>query len=619
MCRRLLQLWPLLLLPVTLSAWTAPMLDAPIIQDGGDSGVDAFDPVPFAAPAIPPPASRGFVGPSLPEELPWSTPPDAVRVAMTDAAAVVKLTPLDLLFTRWIWDQEGEAENIQAVSWVLNMTTQSPFIRQCPVAGGILVRVDLRWYFDEDIDAGLVLWEDFQFDPQFSRLVTKDTIDLFIRLGKQLPRHQVWQNKWRRDDERWRLKEHVLAVVDAKDVVVIRSNNAAVERAGLSKLQQATNSLAPIVSARHFVGRAFSAIKLRDKVKVDGKDVFRENLFSTVWGGRYYELTGTRVSQAKERTDLDQRLFDLGILERFLVLFERLKSDQRAALFRSKVTGKPRRIVWFPSLAPRLTEAMPVIMLTEDIRNRDVDHGKHAIKELSGEFKPAAFELLYNGANGTVRSAIFGDNEELLEFADANEIVADRLVPAPDTPTLDGGMISCARCHGPSDLWQPFVNDVNMLKTTRLDVFFDTSNLKQSEFQQISRLVGQYTGDAGFLLGRLREDAARTSIKATGRWKGQPFDNAARLAAARTALLFQADRNDDVDAAAALRSLGVKVKSGDGAAMKQFGELFPPDLRLANGKFVPEDAVIGGLAAGAKVRPFDWALSYSYALERIGK
>ncbi len=222
--------------------------------------------------------------------------------------------------------------------------------------------------------------------------------------------------------------------------------------------------------------------------------------------------------------------------------------------------------------------------------------------------------------NGTITTSIFGDEEQLLEFADANEIVADRLVPAPDTPTLDGGPISCARCHGPHDLWQPFSNDVTKLRTVKLDVFFDTSDLTRSEVQQITRLVGQYTGDADFLLRRLREDNARVSIKATGRWKGQPFDQSGKLAAARMAKLFEEERNLDVDAEYALRSLGVKVRGGDGAALKQFKEMFPTgDRRLATADFIPEDAVVAGLAAGEKVRPFDFALSYSYMLERIGK
>lgn len=536
-----------------------------------------------------------------PHELPQSMPGHAVQ----EALAARDVTP----YTRWIWCPRADPRDFQAAAWALSLTSRSPFTEP-PRRNGVLVRVDLDKYVNnqKELDEWVDLWEEYRFDPHFARLITSDAIKLF-----GVP-HEVsfaYKRDWRRPPGgEWRSVGRRLVEVDPNKAAVLRFNGPVPERSGLSVLQDRVQSLAPIVEADYFVGRHLSTIKDRDKSAV----------FATVWGGLYHEFAGIRKSTVAGRTDLGQLLFDVGITEQFEVLSRRLRSEERAALFRSKVTGGPRRIVWIGTPAARLSIANGVIFITEDVRDADVDSGTHAVKNLD-KVKTLAYEVIWTRPNGQLGYALFGADQELLDEA-AFDVASDSRVPPPNKPRLQAAK-SCIGCHGPYDGWQPFESDVGAVARL-LDIFGERNN---PDPFVVTRLKGYYKGSPAKPLRRAREDNAEAVLRAAtlsspGVWFGEgdrPVDSTlvAQQASARIEFMWFADRYGPVDAAQAMRDLGLRTKGG--SVVDRWRRPSGPAVELQ--RSVPllvegEDVVLGGLMAGKSITRSDWMLSYQDVLTR---
>src|SRR5262249_53356829 len=139
-----------------------------------------------------------------------------------------------------------------------------------------------------------------------------------------------------------------------------------------AKLQAECHSAAPVVEGHYFMTRALSTIQ--DK-----------GVFKTVFGGLYYRLRGIKKSTVKGASDLDLFFQELGIgnIKAGLTqekLFNDLRSDQRIAMFRSDITGKPREVSGFHTPADR--EGASWGAITGDIKDGDVDIGDRSFANL---------------------------------------------------------------------------------------------------------------------------------------------------------------------------------------------------------------------------------------------
>src|SRR5262249_42655464 len=146
--------------------------------------------------------------------------------------------------------------------------------------------------------------------------------------------------------------------LDGKDVQLLRVVSEHLDRTLVEFLVQATQSQAPVTSSRYFLARALRTVKDTE-------------VFATIYGGRYYELTGIKRTN-KQGSDLDNLLESLGIgnvkeKRNFKKVFDELRSDARVAVFRSGVTGKPRQVLILPSLSGRVTDTERVVILTLDL------------------------------------------------------------------------------------------------------------------------------------------------------------------------------------------------------------------------------------------------------------
>lgn len=575
------------------------------------------------------------------------SPKDAVAMALADAGF---LAEEDRRYALWIWSRSGEWEDVQAAALVMNYLSRAaqhapldknahpltPMPPMYGLAGGKLLRVDLRSLADaqSDLDEILLLREELRNDPAFSRLLTRDTIELALRdrnlaeaiFGGAIPTRKVHTSDWHWDakasgtwyDERTKttykgqwidkggFKE--VSILDANSNVV-RLNARHLSGQVLEQLQALTHSEVPIVEIGYAVTRLTSAIQ-------------GEGLFRDLYSGLYSRFIGLRKSKEKGVTDEDLLLNDLlvgGVVKvKAVDVFEKQRSDRKLAMFRSSVTGSPRDVQWIPTTTRG--NGLSLAFITGDPSSRDVDVGAHPVLNL-GRAKVKAREWLWKNAFGLDRAALTDAVNGTLQDRAPADVVIDREIPSPYAPELDGGIISCGRCHGRFEGWQPMTNDVAALFKSGLDVFGDINDHTRTLYDTAKRLRGQFQGDANFVLKQLRDDNAEAVLRITGPWaKSKGQTDVYKLAWNRISAIHAEYNYRLVDAQVALRELGVEVAKAD--AVKMFN-LLVPVLKGQPGVVVGEDARLWQLRIGGSITRNDWNLAFEGAMlrrnENIGK
>ena len=491
-------------------------------------------------------------------------PEDALSTALADAE---QIDAYNRPFVRYVF-LAGKIEDLKALSLAVNTVSRAPILIRPRPVNTLLARLDLRMYAPQetDLQEWLGLWEELRFDPLFSRLIT----------------HDEQEGKKRR--------------------AVLRYNSPALEPA-LGKLQYLLYTEAPIVSAVYLQFRILSSFK------------GQEELYDVVFGGRYYEFAGIKRSKNKKFTDEDEFFRNLGLEPPAATLFDRLRSDQRAAMKRSKVTGKPRAVLMFHTPSGRETTGWGAI--TNDIRTEDVDLGTDPVANLLNA-KSKAKEAIFERPNGLHVYALFDGEGKLLDFADSNTVVSDRTVPAPHVAVLQS-CISCMACHEAQggDGWQDIDNEVKKFLAKRFDVFDDLSRgHRRGQPDVIDRIAGLYAGDFGDNLRQARLDYARMVLKATGPW---PASQKAQTDVVAVGVGYLVERTrgwwyDAVSARQALHELG--IDPGDTDPAEVLRQAVPPDRRAEYYGIIPEDARLGFLLEGLSVPRHEWAFVLSFAQER---
>src|SRR5215469_15741663 len=428
-----------------------------------------------------PPQDGHLAGPPAPAPVTPMSTVEAIEVALDD---LERLAHEDRPFIRYLWCPDKQFKPVVLALNIISRAVRP--VRPWPLAGGRLLRVDLRLYgryFDypgssKDLDEWLEFWEDLQYDPSFSLLVTRASVNFAAQVDPNVKKQFKAPVKrirkvvdcpvYRGDDGKFYNWKYVYEYVE-QDFFVLRFNPAHLPR--LARLQEAAYSQAPIVHDLYFAARVLSTVK-------------NKRAYAVVWGGRYYEFRGINKSKKKGVTDEDLFLRLFGI-DNARKLFDQLQSDQRAGLFKSAVTDKPRRIDFFNTPAGRSWDVIGLGSITHDLADEDVDVDVHPVMNLL-DFKDSAREEIFVGANGFHVYAIFDGKGNLLDEADIH-VVTDRTVPGVATPVLQPAL-SCLACHEAegSGGWKDAPNDVKKLLQNRtdpetgrgipdLDVFLDVS------------------------------------------------------------------------------------------------------------------------------------------------
>lgn len=542
-----------------------------------------------------------LVGPP-PRIIRLPTPTDAQAAALADLRT---LPASEAVFQRYVWSQDQYYESKQLVSLTVNYVSRAGVIYRPALVKGGLVRVDLRRIAPrvEDLAEYLALWEEFAFDPSFATIITKDQIEQEIKRGNifadvlEVGRKKVLV----------RCKPYTLDGVEqtSRWVSTIRLTGRHLDPKTATELELLTGSLAPVTESRYFQFRALSTIK-------------EDGVYKDVFSGLYYTLS--KIQTAKEAgkkigTDEDLLFETVGIgdVDKKLTaeaIFERIRSDQRVAVFRSKVTGKPRRVDLFPALS-KGQGGQGFLIVTHDIRDQDVDIATSPLANLAN-FVDAAREDIWTKSNGLQAFALFDGKGNLQEAAPDN-VVRDSTIPAPHTNRLSGA-ISCIRCHSDGDGLKALTNDVTKLLrgVGSLDVFgdLDKKNLDKTIPDVLDRLAGQYAGNPDKVLRRGREDYIEAILRATGPWKEdkEAQTGIGRITGKAYESLWNTWYYEPVGASKALQEIGYDVPPKD--AVATFREIVGKDPSGL------EDVRIGAISMGLEINRVDFALVYSFIATR---
>jgi hypothetical protein len=505
------------------------------------------------------------IAPSLP-----SAPVKADRVPdVTDAVAwavqdIVLRQPIDRPYLRYLWVPPwGDVSWHQVNSFLVNSAISQSSIIQLPegVAGGWLIVWDLRKLApkESDLKRLLIVWDSLaKGEPYFH---------------VQIPKPVACRSFTFLDGKTYTGRTFVPAPHVAE---------------GYSILERETASFAPLLRADDFLRRAAS----------------------TIDGGLYYHFIGF-IRDGKRLTEAE--IFKLVGLD--VALSREVEGDDRAAVFQSAVTGKPRTV-------EQVQGAIGKARITYDLFDEDVDASRHAIYELLDSVNRArGKEIIFERSNGMFGYILTDGAGKLVDVAPPN-LVADHKTPEPVTKQLYPPL-SCIRCHGPNAGVQIVRNDVPTLlgdaKNGDVDLFDDLAS-RANRTATVDRLAGLYAaGDAFTLEADLSRSRASDAIwRATRGMSVSGPDKVAPKASAALAQQFadywypRSIIDGNVNADRAALEWGHRVPAGQGAAfLKQALKPQRADFSVDGVPVEAADPAIAALRRGMSIRRQDFDRVYS--------
>jgi hypothetical protein len=541
-----------------------------------------------------------------------STPDDAVRAAAADLAGLKKLAEdngvvdFDTTPYRYVWIPDANPEDLALVSFVLNSVVSRSDVNYTPnrrnspiqfVNGNKLVRVNMAILSPLNGGAGLLdtlaTW-DKMFNPYFMLEKQEANREVTTSIQKRVSVEPYVADDGKTYDYKIQNVEvKTEEAVFAEDKVF--GPHIDVDNGALLKTMTAAKN--PIIWCHTLYQQALT----------------------TADGGLYYEFMNLR--KAPKATEGKPQLSDqafwlsgLGISEK---LIDQLRADQRAAMTRSNVTAKPRRVDVF-NRPSRSSNNQGIIAITQDMFDADYKTAADPFLNLL-EFKTSGREVVFERNNGHLGYILFNGEGGLVDEAPP-QLVADHTIPAPNTARLQPG-ISCIRCHGKGEDqgWKPFENHVQQAMTGFLNVYNDrqgeADNLTiPGTLQKLARL---YAGDLDKPLRRAREDHTDAIVVCTAgvvqTKEGKPWGF--REVSEALAERFIYYSYTPVTPLKACREMGYEV-TDDEAAVTLVNRLLGflntnPDVNVT-----PEDVRVGLLKLNIPINRFQWELIYVDAMTR---
>lgn len=515
-------------------------------------------------------------------------PYDAIAMVLQD---IQTISEPERQFIRYIWIPETSMEKIAAVSFTINTTINRTSVIVNPdiLYDGHLLRFDFRKYFynEKDLLDTMKVYESFGNDPYFHLVQSSYVVPNSAKRLGTLPGDPLGSIRFSNGGKNFFL--------DRQKLFILQPDNSWL----LTDVQEFKSKVT--VYGAH-VGLEQSTILLglaQNTSVVTRYDYFITRALTTLDGGLYYKLSGIQANPVG-KTAQEALLESLGSSEQRV---EALNASQRVALFKSRVTGRPRRLDLFQGEGVAVSNGTGLISITHDSKEGDIEAIQDPIRSLL-DFQDSARELIAEKPNGLHIFALFNDKGELQDQA-PDFIVKDHTIPPPHTARLQSA-ISCIRCHGPLDGWQPFENEVQTMLSGLFDIYDDASS-KDNIPATLTKLASLYSGDLSKVLRRARDDYNDAAIKST-------YGNFNIAQISDIVSTIYADYNyTEVDAFIALKDLGVKASEDE--AQRFFTEIVVPRHIYANG-VIPEDPIIAALKSGLKVNRFQWELVYADAAIR---
>lgn len=517
------------------------------------------------------------------EYTPTSTPRDAVRLAIEDCT---RLSAFDQKFTRYFWLPEGTDAERAALQYTLNaaVSNAQSLVYGRPVTAN-LVAIDLRTVLPESADFSRVfqVLEEY-VDPYFhvtqrvqvfqagqfvvvvSKVAVLQSGTKVIgelekgRLGKVDAQNGAWVKILIDGREGW---------VQVKDVALVTF--------GLHVMPR------PELDGEKIVNAELLADLTQSRCPVFTFPLFQSLALSTIDGGLYYKLIGVdglKLADALATFNVDRN--DL----------RNATATNRAAVFASRVTSRPRAGAFGFASGVRPTDGTGLWTITEDIAEKDDAAANDPIDNLAGAVFTGG-EGIFQRSNGFLAGLAWNAKDELLDEVPP-DIARDNRAPAPFHGRIQG-WVTCFRCHGDTG-YQDFGNDVAAIGRAGGVIFDDLTAKPGKEQAVLDQLRAQYQGDLTRPLNEARRAHAAVVFKATGK----PYEEVYSAVVGG----YEGYENTYLTPQLALRWMGFDVKEPD--AVKAFNEIIPP-LPAVFG-VSPEDSAILGLRAYSAERqsPLIW-------------
>lgn len=522
------------------------------------------------------------------------TPAIAMQLVVAD---LTTLPEESRPWQRYIWFPEPDEKKIAAISFAVNtaVSKASTIVQPRKLFGGQLISYDLRLLAPREREYTELfnIWERLATEPYFH--IVSDPSNLLPANAVAIesnPLDPVGSIRFKLNEELW-YKSPAGRFFNWSGSEWVLSAELGVNQSAVT--YGAHTNLVNATLVQGMTGVNASVVRY---------DYFLVKILSTLDGGLYYDLAGLRQmeAEAKQRKVSTQQVLleSLGADEQ---LVAKLRSDQRVAIFKSGVTGKPRRLDIFAGVGVRASSGTGFISITHDVSDDTQGQQFDPIRNLL-DFQDDARELIAEKPNGLHVFALFDGKGQLQDSAPDN-VVKDHTIPQPNTARLQSA-ISCIRCHGPEEGWRSFNNDVQTLLSGTLDVFDDLRGGFDVP-DTLDRLAGLYSGNLSKPIRRARDDYSDAVFIATS---GMSVPEVSST----VANIYREYYYDLVDAKKACYELGYKVPENQ--SLQQLRQILPP-LRSDELGISPEDPIIGALKAGLAVQRYQWEQVYADAAFRV--
>lgn len=502
---------------------------------------------------------------------------ESCHLALRDARSLGQQAP----YYRYLLTYERTKEFYGSFSYAINTSLNHASTGYKPevVADGWLLRIDLRklWPQREDQEnLSKVLEKLVTVEPYYHTLGEKQ----IVKKTQVLVDVPAYQHEGRTYTKKWVEKEEVVEVLKGAEFSL---HLGGVERdmSPILELSLLCQSNLPIMRADWFMFIILSQ---------DPTD-----------NGRYYEFAKIEQSD-KERTAETKWLNSMGVSYETI---KKIRTDQRIAKWKSKVTGTTRAVEYFFTSATRPAIGPSAAMVTRDWFSGKIDPTRHPIKNLV-EYKPDGGEGMGLKSNGFITFILVDGKGNRVNVAPQN-LACDRTVPSPYPTTLQPP-ISCIRCHGPTELWMNAYNDILVMTKGRLGVdIFDDPATGETPEDALDRIAGLYTGEIDDTLTLLRNTHAKAVFLATNGME-------VKEVASKVSSVYQQYRYDPVNPQTACLELGIQVDTPQ-EAIEWFAKLVP---KLPPNRFgiSPESPTVSAIRSWTEKKPIevgraDWELEFS--------